>query len=141
MFLGHLHQTTIAMPAAIESALAYLRHTDFSQMDTGRYLIDGEKVFALVPVLEKAMNTKITKEVSPEKRKAYTTVGGAPFLDDQYTVFGKIIKGFDIIDKIAMLHADNTNRPVEDFAMTISVEEMSKSRITKEYGYIYPKKN
>ena len=48
MFLGHLHQTMLAMPAAIEAALDYLRRTDFSQLDTGRYPIDGENIFALV---------------------------------------------------------------------------------------------
>ena len=48
MFLGHLHHTTIAMPEVIESALAYLRLTDFSTLQAGRYPIDGENVFALV---------------------------------------------------------------------------------------------
>ncbi|MES2048087.1 MAG: YhcH/YjgK/YiaL family protein [Pseudomonadota bacterium] len=48
MFLGHLHQTTFAMPAVIASALDYLRFTDFSQLEAGRYPIDGENVFALV---------------------------------------------------------------------------------------------
>ena len=48
MFLGHLHHTTFALPAVIASALDYLRLTDFSQMEVGRYPIDGENVFALV---------------------------------------------------------------------------------------------
>lgn len=48
MFLGHLQQTTLAMPAVISSALDYLRLTDFSQLEAGRYPIDGENVFALV---------------------------------------------------------------------------------------------
>jgi biofilm protein TabA len=48
MFLGHLYQTTIAMPPVIASALDYLRLTDFSKMEAGRYPIDGENVFALV---------------------------------------------------------------------------------------------
>ncbi len=99
-----------------------------------------KRVLGLVPQLEKETGIKIVIEVSKEKMKAYTTVGGAPFLDNQYTVFGKVIKGLDIIDKIAMLHTDNANRPVDDFAMTVSVEEMSKKRITKEYGYTYPSK-
>ena len=48
MFFGHLHQTTIAMPPVIASALEYLRLTDFSKLEAGRYPIDGEHVFALV---------------------------------------------------------------------------------------------
>jgi peptidyl-prolyl cis-trans isomerase B (cyclophilin B) len=99
-----------------------------------------KKVFALVPQIEKETNSKIVRPVTPEKRKAYTTVGGAPFLDDQYTVFGKIIKGLEIIDKIASLHTDNTDRPVDDFAMTVTVQEMPRKKIESEYNYIYPKK-
>jgi peptidyl-prolyl cis-trans isomerase B (cyclophilin B) len=98
-----------------------------------------KKVFGLVPILEKETHIKIIRDVSDEKRKAYTTSGGAPFLDDQYTVFGKIIKGLEIIDKIAQLHTDNTDRPVEDFAMTVSVKEMSKKKIEEEYNYTFPK--
>lgn len=48
MFLGHLQHSTFAMPAAIASALDYLRHTDFSQMEPGRYPVDGDNVFAMV---------------------------------------------------------------------------------------------
>jgi biofilm protein TabA len=48
MILGHLHQATCAMPAVIATALDYLRSTDFSQLEAGRYPIDGEQVFALV---------------------------------------------------------------------------------------------
>jgi cyclophilin family peptidyl-prolyl cis-trans isomerase len=99
-----------------------------------------KRVIRLIPQLEKETGIKIITPVSPEKMKAYITVGGAPFLDNQYTVFGKVIKGLNIIDKIAMLHTDNTDRPVEDFAMTVSVEEMSKKRITELYGYTYPSK-
>jgi peptidyl-prolyl cis-trans isomerase B (cyclophilin B) len=96
-----------------------------------------KKVFALVPTLEKATNIAIMREVSDEKRNAYTTTGGAPFLDNEYTVFGKIIKGLDIIDKIAQLHTDNTDRPIEDLAMTIAVKEMSKKKIESEYNYTF----
>ena len=99
-----------------------------------------KRVIRLIPQLEKETGIKIITPVSPEKMKAYTTVGGAPFLDNQYTVFGKVIKGLNIIDKIALLHTDNADRPVEDFAMTVSVEEMSKKRITELYGYTYPSK-
>lgn len=98
-----------------------------------------KKVFGLVPMLEKETHIKIIRDVSDAKRKAYTTSGGAPFLDDQYTVFGKIIKGLEIIDKIAQLHTDNTDRPVEDFAMTVSVKEMSKKKIEQEYNYTFSK--
>ena len=59
-------------------------------------------------------------------------------MDDEYTVFGKVINGLDIIDKIADQPVDRRNRPSEDIVMEVELEELSKKKITKEYGYIYP---
>lgn len=95
------------------------------------------KVFSLVPRCEKETGIKITREVSPEKINAYTTVGGAPHLDGEYTIFGKVIKGLEIIDKIAAVTTASGNRPIEDIRMTVTVEEMSRKKITKEFGYQY----
>lgn len=97
-----------------------------------------KKVFSLVPRVERETGTTVTKEVSPEKIKAYSIVGGAPHLDGEYTVFGKVIKGLEVIDQIAMQQKDGSDRPLADIRMTVTVEEMSKKKITKEYGYVYP---
>ena len=97
-----------------------------------------KKIFSLVPRVEKETGTKVTKEISPEKIKAYSTIGGAPHLDGEYTVFGKVIKGLEVIDQIAMQHKDGGDRPIADIRMMVTVEEMSKKKITKLYGYRYP---
>jgi cyclophilin family peptidyl-prolyl cis-trans isomerase len=97
-------------------------------------------VLKLKPRIEKETGIIADKEVAPERLKAYTTVGGAPHLDDQYTVFGKVIQGLDVIDKIAAQPIGPEDRPVEDIRMTITVEEMPKKKIEKEYGYKYPDK-
>ena len=49
-----------------------------------------------------------------EKRKAYTTIGGVHHLDKEYTVFGELIEGFDVLDKIAALSTDKQDRPFKD---------------------------
>ncbi|MEA4950692.1 MAG: peptidylprolyl isomerase, partial [Petrimonas sp.] len=49
-----------------------------------------------------------------ELKEAYSTIGGARHLDGEYTVFGEIIEGLDIIDKIAVLPVDGNNRPKSD---------------------------
>lgn len=97
-------------------------------------------VFSLVPRIEKETGMRIYKDVSEEKIKAYTTVGGAPHLDGDYTVFGKVINGLDVIDKIARLPRDNSDRPLEDVRMTVTVEEMPRKKITELYGYKFPEK-
>lgn len=54
------------------------------------------------------------KTFTPEQVEAYTTVGGAPFLDGDYTVFGEVVKGMEVVDKIAAQQKDGADRPVED---------------------------
>lgn len=49
-----------------------------------------------------------------EMINAYTTVGGAPHLDGQYTVFGEVISGMDTIEKIEKVARDSNDRPLED---------------------------
>lgn len=54
------------------------------------------------------------KTFTPEQVQAYTTVGGAPWLDGDYTVFGEVIKGMEVVDKIADQQKDGADRPLED---------------------------
>ena len=60
-------------------------------------------------------------EYSDESRELYKTVGGTPFLDMQYTVFGYVIEGLDIIDSIAAVPTDRRrgDRPLEDVVMSM----------------------
>lgn len=51
------------------------------------------------------------------QKKLYTTQGGTPHLDGGYTVFGELITGFDVLDKIAATKTDRANRPLEDVRM------------------------
>ncbi len=92
----------------------------------------------LKPVVENQLGIKVEKDLSPEMLQAYTTVGGTPNLDGQYTVFGKVIKGLEVIDKIAAQPKDPADRPTEDIRMVMTVEELPKSKIEKLYGYKYP---
>ena len=51
---------------------------------------------------------------TPEQIKAYTTVGGTPHLDGEYTVFGEVVEGMDIVDKIQQVKTDRSDRPEEE---------------------------
>jgi cyclophilin family peptidyl-prolyl cis-trans isomerase len=62
---------------------------------------------------------------------------GTHFLDGQYTVFGQVIQGLDVIDKIAKLPKDNRDRPLADAKMTMKVDKLKRKKITQLYGYKY----
>ena len=59
-----------------------------------------------------ANDTHIT--FTQEQRMIYKNLGGAPHLDYAYTVFGEVIEGFEVIDKIAAVQTDKRGRPLED---------------------------
>jgi peptidyl-prolyl cis-trans isomerase B (cyclophilin B) len=60
---------------------------------------------------------------SAEQRKAYTTLGGAPWLDGGYTVFGEVITGFEVIDKLAAVPTGPGDKPVNPVTMKIEIIE------------------
>ncbi|HYG03044.1 MAG TPA: peptidylprolyl isomerase [Chryseosolibacter sp.] len=96
----------------------------------------------IVPLIESQQQVSLKKEIIPSEEvvKAYTTVGGTPHLDGSYTVFGKVIKGIEVLDKIATVPVDRSHRPLEDIKMMISVDELPKKKIEKRYGFKYPAK-
>ena len=79
----------------------------------------------------------IPRTYSAEQREIYNTVGGTPFLDGNYTVFGEVVKGEAIIDSIAVQQTGQADRPLEKIMMKVRVEEMERKTITKEFGYSY----
>jgi cyclophilin family peptidyl-prolyl cis-trans isomerase len=75
------------------------------------YIVQGQPVNdAFLNQVEQMRNFKY----SEEQRKAYKELGGTPHLDRDYTVFGKITEGMDILDKISKVNCDRANRPLED---------------------------
>jgi len=53
--------------------------------------------------------------VIPEnQREVYKTIGGVPRLDGTYTVFGEVLEGLDVVDKIAAVKTDSADKPLED---------------------------
>ncbi|MGB1242009.1 MAG: peptidylprolyl isomerase [Chitinophagales bacterium] len=84
------------------------------------YVVQGKKAMPQeLQQLEQRLNTKFT----PEQIETYRTTGGTPFLDSNYTVFGEVIEGLDVIDKIATVKTAPGDRPVEDVKMTVTVVE------------------
>lgn len=60
------------------------------------------------------LSAKPDHKLSEEQRNTYKTIGGVPRLDGTYTVFGEVVEGMDIIDKIASVSTDSSDKPLND---------------------------
>ena len=76
------------------------------------YIVQG-KVFSdtdLNNMEENGTHIKFT----PTQRNVYKTAGGTPHLDYAYTVFGEVVEGLGVLDRISSVTTDHMNRPLED---------------------------
>lgn len=89
------------------------------------YLVQGKSYTAaeldMLVKRKQAMSPGKDFSYTPEQIEAYTKVGGTPHLDGEYTVFGEVVEGLDVIDKIAAVPTAPGDRPVQDVHMWMKV--------------------
>ena len=84
------------------------------------YIVQGQKYDANNLAM---MSSRTGKQYTDEQKEAYSTLGGTPHLDGTYTVFGEVVSGFEVIDKIAAVQTGRMDRPVEEVTMSIEILE------------------
>lgn len=89
---------------------------------TGRTFTDAELDRIQQRVTQ---DTKGRVTLTPAMREAYRTLGGAPHLDGSYTVYGRVMKGMEIVDRIQKVDTDRNNRPLHDM-------RIMKAKVTKK---------
>lgn len=86
---------------------------------------DQDKFSVRVAEIREEANAETGKmqayRFSPEQRETYTTIGGYPSLDMSYTVFGEVVEGLGVLDKIAAVETDQSNRPLADLKMSVKI--------------------
>ena len=100
-------------------ALAAARNNNPQKKSSGSqfYIVQGQIVTdEYLNSIEQQKGIKY----SPEQRRLYKEIGGTPFLDSDYTVFGELLKGTDVLLKIISAPTEN-DRPVQDIRMTVKV--------------------
>lgn len=128
---------------AVSKLVQQMPDNELNQQYTEAYQMGGneavdEKIRETLDQLAEVTGIEIGQMDLPEEMiEAYTTVGGTPFLDNEYTVFGQVISGLDVIDSIAAVATQPGDRPIEDVKMYISVEEMPREEIQSKYNYDY----
>lgn len=91
--------------------------------------------------MENFFNTSLSKKVGAQQLSAYTSAGGTPHLDGEYTVFGKIIQGMEVVDRIASEKTSAQDIPLDPVYIRVTVQEKLKKDIAEEFGYTYPTEN
>lgn len=84
------------------------------------YIVQGQKYDANNLAM---MSSRNGVSYTDEQKKTYSTLGGTPHLDGAYTVFGEVVSGFEVIDKIAAVQTGRMDRPVEEVTMSIEILE------------------
>lgn len=98
------------------------------------YIVQGKK---FTDTELDAFESKNSLKYTEAQRTTYKTLGGTPHLDKNYTVFGEVVGSTVLVDDIAGVKTDTSNRPEEDQKMKISMKKMKRKKITKKYGYSY----
>ena len=106
--------------AHVKGAIAAARTNNPEKLSSGSqfYIVHGR------PVTEAELSRQESQtgvRYPSEVRETYLKEGGVPFLDQNYTVFGQVIEGLDVIDKIAATTTGAADRPREDVTMKISL--------------------
>ena len=71
----------------------------------------------------KMVEQRMGKSFTAKEAEVYATLGGTPFLDGDYTVFGEVVEGMEVIDKIAAVQCGPMDRPIDDVKMKMSIIE------------------
>ena len=83
------------------------------------YIVQG-KIFTDAG-LDSVETYRLKRKIPAWQREVYKTIGGTPHLDMNYTVFGEVESGMEVVDKIASATTDNNNRPLNDIRMKIEL--------------------
>jgi cyclophilin family peptidyl-prolyl cis-trans isomerase len=92
----------------------FLKQTSDSIGLTGKPTINGQvQDIASMKMFQYLSNNKDYK-IPEDQRNIYKSIGGAPFLDGSYTVFGEVTEGLDVVDKITSVSTDSNDKPFND---------------------------
>jgi len=91
------------------------------QIDTNFDTYNLGQITQKVSILaDSIMNYKRIK-FSDKQREIYTTVGGIPHLDGNYTIFGEVVEGYEVVEKISQVPTDSNDRPKKDIKFKVCI--------------------
>jgi cyclophilin family peptidyl-prolyl cis-trans isomerase len=109
------------------------------------YTVPAEFDASLTHVAGAVCAARMGDDINPQKASSGSQFyivenkAGAHFLDNNYTVFGQVLKGQEVVERIAEQRKNPMDRPLKDIKMTMRVKHLRRADIEKTYGYTYPK--
>lgn len=110
-----------------KGALAALHHknSDNASHSSQFYLVQGRGYTEMeLHMYEKQNKMHYTEE----QKNRYKTLGGTPHLDNSYTVFGEVVEGIEMIDRITYVDVDENSKPLKDIPMKIEILKKYKGK-------------
>jgi len=113
----------------VRGALAAARDNNPEKASSSNqfYIVDGKK---FNPEELEMLEQRRGKEYTDKQKELYKEEGGAPHLDGEYTVYGRVIDGMDVVDRIAASEKDNFDRPKED-------QKIIRVKVRKKFLFFY----
>lgn len=102
------------------------------------YIVQGKK---LTENELQMMEARLRQSLGPKyqmdenTKTLYRDLGGAPWLDEQYSIFGEVIRGMEVIDSLATVPTSARSVPQEPLYIKMEVDKVRKKKITKRYGF------
>jgi peptidyl-prolyl cis-trans isomerase B (cyclophilin B) len=117
----------------------YNYHMGLYEQDSTYDIVEAQRklIYQSLPIIEKQFGDQSDPGFPDWAKVIYATVGGAPHLDGEYTIFGKVIEGLEVIDAIAEVPTDAADRPIEAIRLSVDVIELPKSVIEEKYRFKY----
>ncbi|HYG51707.1 MAG TPA: peptidylprolyl isomerase [Flavobacteriales bacterium] len=124
--------------------MLYQKQNVKDKNDYLRFLMSGKKDSANVIMkkyaraVDSTWSTRTKFKFSAEEREVYKTVGGAAHLDGNYSAFGEVVGGMDVVDKIADVKVGVASKPLEDVVMKVKILKMSKEEFKTKFAMNMP---
>ncbi|MGE0931725.1 peptidylprolyl isomerase [Peijinzhouia sedimentorum] len=113
----------------------YLADSVAKYSQTGDIAAYTELLNNSMEILEREFGPIVKKEYPQEHTDVYKTIGGSPHLDYDYTVFGEVIDGLNVIDSVAAIEKGPNDKPLDRIGIKMSVDKVSVKKLEEEYGY------
>ena len=107
------------------------------------YTIEAEFIPTLTHIYGAVAAARMGDAANPQKRSSGSQFyivqnkNGTHFLDKSYTVFGKVLSGMEVVDKISIQAKDSRDRPIENISMQVKVISLTKNELKQKYNFTF----